>query len=330
MRGMSVAHTWQQGGRNGYGTPTSRATLEALRALEVTWISLTPFGFQESLRADAVQLVTAHSAGESDDRLRREIEAAHAVGLKVLLKPHLWIERGEWSGQIDPGSPEAWAHWFESYRRFMMHYAALAQQTGCEMLTVGVELGSSSRAWPDHWRSLVAELRKVYAGPLVYAANWDEAYDIPWWNAVDYIGVQFYGPLTDHLEASPSELSRGLKAHLDRYDALATREGRPLLFTEVGYKSIRATAVRPHVWPEQLTSRDRVPSEQAQALAYRVFLEAIRDRRQVAGLFWWKWFTDPNTDEEGRDGFSPRGKQAEGLLRAAFRGECLERAVAAP
>jgi hypothetical protein len=37
----------------------------------------------------------------------------------------------------------------------------------------------------------------------------------------------------------------------------------------------------------------------------------------VEQIYWWKWFTNPATNEEGPVGFSPRGKPAEAVLRDA-------------
>jgi hypothetical protein len=93
-----------------------------------------------------------------------------------------------------------------------------------------------------------------------------------------------------------------------------------VLFTEVGYKSIHGTEVHPHTWPEELSAP--TVDAAAQARAYRLFLDGIRDRPFVAGVYFWKWFTDPDTDEEGPGGFSPRGKPAEAVLRAAYGGRC--------
>jgi hypothetical protein len=319
QRGICLAHSWEERGARGYGTEVSAATLQELRALGATWVSLTPFGFMASASSDEVHLIRDRfRGGETDERLTAEIRAAHQAGLKVLLKPHLWIRNGTWQATLDPGSPEGWARWFQSYRAFMLHYAVLARTAGADMLSVGVELGSATRRDPQAWRKLIAEVRAEYPGPLVYGANWDEALHVEFWDALDFIGVHFYAPLATHEGAPPEELAAALDRHLDAYQALAERTGRKVLFTEVGYKSIRGTALKPAAWPEELTAEERVPSQEAQALAYRVFLDRVARRPSVAGLYVWKWFTNPDTREEDETGFSPRGKQAEAVLRAAF------------
>jgi hypothetical protein len=318
MAGMCYAHNHQGGGARGYGTDTDRASLAELAALGVDWISITPFGWQRDVHSTEIRY-GSYGAGETDERLRRTIAAAHEAGLRVILKPHLWLSHNQWRGHIDPeGGDEGWARWFESYTAFILHHAALAQEAGADMLTVGVELGSSSRAHPERWREVIRCVREVYSGPIVYAANWDEADGVTFWDAVDYIGVQMFAPLTDHSEAGQGELAASAAQYLARWEALSARFERPLLLTEVGFKSIAGTAIAPYLWPEQLPPGAAAVSEAAQAEAYCAILETFGQSERVAGMFWWKWFTDPDTDEEGPEGFSPRGKLAEDVLRFAF------------
>lgn len=328
QRGISFVHSWEERGQKGYGSETSRRSLQELRSLGTTWISVMPFGFLPSLDADSVRLpdddrgpssLFRRSAGESDDRIRNQITDAHALGIKVLLKPHLWIGRGAWCGEINPGTPERWTRFFASYERFLLHYAELAQGAGADMMTVGVELCSTTARFADRWRELIAKTRTLYKGPLVYAANWDEVGRVPFWDSLDFIGVQFYAPLAEGPESTEAAMARRLSGHLDALLQVARRVRRSILFTEVGYKSIRGTAVQPHLWPEHLPSGGAVTADgAAQAQAYRVFFDGIRQRDWVAGVYVWKWFSNPESPEEDATGFSPRGKPAEAVLRAAF------------
>src|SRR5579859_4021637 len=96
QRGVCYAHTWRGGGRDGYGSEASGRTLERLHAMGVDAISLTPFGFMASLSSTEV-LVLQPASGESDERLAHEAARAHGLGMKVVLKPHLWIRGGAWA-----------------------------------------------------------------------------------------------------------------------------------------------------------------------------------------------------------------------------------------
>lgn len=328
QRGISFVHSWEGGGARGYGSPTSRRSLQELRTLGATWISVMPFGFVAALDADDVQFLDDdeaspgrqfRAAGETRERVRRQIADAHELGLKVFLKPHLWVRRGAWCGEISPSTPERAMRFFERYGRFVLHHARLAQDAGADLFSVGVEMCSMSSGDPARWRELIRQVRQIYHGPLVYAANWDEASRVPFWDALDYIGVQFYAPLADTVDATDAVMSARLATQLEPLGELARRTHKQVLFTEVGYKAIRGTAVQPHLWPEQLRKSDVEISLPAQAQAYRVFFQGVRLRPWLGGVYIWKWFSDPESTEEDAGGFSPRAKPAESVLRAAFR-----------
>lgn len=323
QRGISVAHNYQDGGAKGYGTKTSAATLKELRDLGVEWISLTPFGFMRSLTDAQVHSIGNYRAGETDERMHREIRQAKALGLKVMLKPHIWVVRGHWRGEIELPDAAAWRRWFDSYRRWLLRYADMAESEGADILVVGVELRSTERQQERRWRDLVSEVRRRFQGEITYSANWDDATSLPWWDAVDYIGVQFYPPVATSETASRSDIHSAVAARLDGIAAVARRHDKPVLFTEVGYRAASDGLVHPHEWPERKAEVRFDP--RSQATGYQTLIEAVRNRPWVHGLYWWKWFTDPDTAEEGPAGFSPRGKVAETILRAAYGGRCVAR-----
>ena len=65
-----------------------------------------------------------------------------------------------------------------------------------------VRISSAVAADPDAMRHLVAEVRAIYGGKLVYAANWDEIDRVRFWDALDYVGVQLYAPLARRADES--------------------------------------------------------------------------------------------------------------------------------
>ncbi|MEZ4247434.1 MAG: hypothetical protein R3B99_04245 [Polyangiales bacterium] len=317
-RGVCFAHEYRDHGARGYGSETSRASLEELRALGVDTISLTPFAFLSSLESPEIHLAESHPGAETDERLAREVATCRALGLRVMLKPHLWIAGGAWVGTIDMPDDGAWARWQRSYRAFVLHYARFAAEHALPSFVIGVELDPIVLRFEDFFRALVAEVRAIYDGEVLYAANWDRAVDVQLWDAVDAIGVQFYPPLADTPEAPRADLDARLAHYMTVLDALHRRTNKPIVFTEVGYRSAPGAEVRPHAWPEH--DAERQVSLHTQRRAYEAFFASLRGRDFLRGVYVWKWFTDPATRDEGPDGFSPRGKPAEAVLRAAYRG----------
>ncbi len=57
------------------------------------------------------------------------------------------------------------------------------------------------------------ELREVYNGQLTYAANWDEYKRIPFWEDLDFIGVDAYFPVSEEKTPSIEQASLGWQKH---------------------------------------------------------------------------------------------------------------------
>ncbi|HET9951407.1 MAG TPA: hypothetical protein VFS09_06390 [Candidatus Eisenbacteria bacterium] len=305
------------------GRRMGEAVLPPLIRDNVEWISVTPFGWQENLASTVIE--SNGEAGywsESDSGVVELARMAHARGMRVALKPHLWVTGGGASklAELDPGSAAGWRSWFASYRAFLLRYAALAESAHVDLLIVGAELTRASTRHPDEWRALIAETRRVYRGPLTYAANWyEEAEGIAFWDALDYISVQAYYPLAEKGGADRAALERGWSAPLRTLEALHEKWGKKVIFTEVGWKSTADAAVRPWEWTEdssQLLSR---VSTRAQADAYDAFFRAVWPKPWFAGAFVWKWYGRHERAGGADDiDFTPQNKPAEGVIARAY------------
>ncbi|MFB6098492.1 MAG: hypothetical protein ABEK84_05160, partial [Salinibacter sp.] len=186
---------------------------------------------------------------ESHAGIRSLSRRAHALGMDVILKPHLWVggyDEAQNRSEIGFESAARWRRWEAEYRRFLMVYARLAAQVDAEMLVLGTELTRSATERPGFWRELASDVRAVYDGDLTYAANWHKAYkQIQFWESLDYVGVQAYFPLTDAASPSLAVLREGWRSHRDDLARIHERTGRPILFTEVGYRSAPEAADAP-------------------------------------------------------------------------------------
>jgi len=322
-RGACFAHNWQKMGMSGYGTDASAEALDHLKSVGADWISITPFGWMSSAQDAAIRGEydrVMPGAGETKGRVERVIAQAKARDIKVMLKPHIWIRGGAWRGSIAPEADgkEAWGAWWESYRRFILYYAEVAAEQKVDSLVVGVELVSAVKQNPEQFIRTIEAVREVYDGHLTYSANWDEEVSPKVWAELDAIGVQLYPPLSKEKDPEDAEIDRALDKHLTWWSEQAERVDKPILLTEVGYKSTPTTLIEPFGWPENLPEKERVPDQEIQARAYAALFRAIPRHPRVKGVFIWKYFTDKDTDEEGPYGFSPRGKKAEEVLKTAF------------
>jgi hypothetical protein len=302
----------------GYGSPAYERTVEEAARMGATWVSLTPFGRTWDLKPTGIDLTFEAPFAENRRAVLAAMRQAHARGLQVMLVPHLWVESGGWRALIDPGDDAAWARWAEAYRAFLLAWAEVAREGGAEMLSVGVEL----RSWVTTPRAgsmlaIIDDVRRAYPGKLTYSANWDDVEDTVIFGALDLIGINAFYPLADHDGASRAELSAGGRRVAAKIEAFARRMERPVVLTEIGYTTRANPAVRPWEWPDAMVGV--VPDEQAQADAYRALIAPFLDARWCAGFFVWRLYADPDdVSQEAEWGFSPRGKQAELVLRDAF------------
>ncbi|MEM1007563.1 MAG: hypothetical protein AAGJ35_01035, partial [Myxococcota bacterium] len=177
----------------------------------------------------------------SDARLRTTIQQAQRRGLEVFLLPIVRLqERGpnDWRGVLAPKHPE---RWWQSYRRYLFHYAELAQQHNVALISVGSEL-VSMEPQRQRWLDLITGIRQIYSGKLIYSANWDHYEPVTFWDALDYIGISNYYELSKKINPPLKQLKQAwtkIRKDIERWKQRYPNQ--PLLFTEVGYYSQQGT-----------------------------------------------------------------------------------------
>lgn len=321
-RGVCLAHSWENSGNNGYGTASSAESLDHLAALGTEWVSITPFGFMSTTNDTRVR--GEHDSeipdgAESKQRLVQVVAQARQHQLKIMLKPHIWIRGGAWRGAIQPYDARGkldWQTWWDSHDAWILYYAEIARELEVEALVVGLELHTAVQAHPERLRALAESVREIYPGHITYAANWNEPVPQDVWKSLDSVGVQFYPPLVSEQGAyDEAEARSTMRKHLDAWSRLARRIDRPLVLTEVGYRSADIAFSHPNAWPEKFEGKT---DERRQKKAYKLLFEEVANTPNLKGIFLWKYFTNARTDEEGPSGFSPRGKQAEAVVRQYY------------
>ena len=304
QRGISFAAANPRLGT--YGTPQSESSLADAKSLGADWISIMPFAFHSG--TPELRFGSARS-WENDESLHAVTRQAHAHGFKVMLKLHVW-GRGEL--QMDTWSDEQWQKWFADYGAFVEHYARLARDAKADAFCIGNEQKVSSRKEKE-WRSLIARARAIYQGPITYGANFDEVFDVPFWDAVDWIGVSGYFPLDDAATPSRAALVRAWQPILAKLEALSTRHRKPVLFTEIGYRSANGAA-----WRQWEIPRDAPANLDAQRIAYEAFFETVWSRPWVAGAYPWKWFSYPGHGSADGNDYDFEKKPARAVIRDAY------------
>ncbi len=305
--------------------PITARTLDPMIRNNIEWLVLVPYGWQEHHRsAEVRRLSSAGYHGSASDAGIIQISAlARSRGMHIMLKPQLWLmnyRHGVWLPDIAMDSTGRWREWFASYRRLILHYASLAAKVRADALCIGTELRGTVREKPDQWRSLIAEIRSVYPGKLTYAANWDrEAEEVQFWDDLDYIGVQAYFPVSRGKEPDLAECIASWQSAASRLELLSARWKRPVLFTEIGYKSTADATIYPWEWPHPISGFFKRVSVGTQAKAYRAFFHVVWEREWFAGAHVWRWYADHDSAGGSRNiDFTPQNKPAQNVIARGF------------
>ncbi len=254
----------------------------------------------------------------SDDSLRYAIQQARARGLQVLLKPHIDTHDGQWRAMINPGDANAF---FASYTAMMNHYADLASQQGVLGLCVGAELISMSNnpAYDSRWRTLIGGIRARFGGTLTYSANWggegftEEYPKIPFWDALDQLGISAYFELSGNTTPSVQSLNASwANWKATKIAPFQQRWNKPVFFTEVGYRSVDGAARQPWNW-DASGSLDT----QEQVDCYESLFQTWGSVPWFVGAAFWQWDTNANVSGTSTD-YPIQNKPAYGTMRNWF------------
>ncbi|WP_299436802.1 hypothetical protein [uncultured Aquimarina sp.] len=292
------------------------AAIDDLIRSNIEWVAVVPFLDQED--EQTLEMRKPKKVGQwsrRDSLFIKTITELKEKNIHIMLKPHLWLSSG-WRSNVTQSNSTDWDTWFASYRVNIIHYAKMAAKTNTELLCIGTELRSSLQAQPEQWKSLVKEIKQIYKGKLTYAANWDGEYEyLDFWDELDYIGIQAYFPLTEGSHPDINTVKKGWKKHIDMLELLSKKHHKPILFTEIGYKSEASGTIRPWEWGSALSVLSKQKSDKTQQIAYQALYEELWGKSWFAGTYIWQWNTRSKKENAPTNlDFSPRFKPAENTI----------------
>lgn len=293
-----------------FGGAAADTALAQAKTLGASAVAIIPFLWQPSPASPDL----VRGADMNDDELRAAIRQAHARGLAVVVKPHVWVPQS-WAGAVVMNSQADWRQWFANYQREIMPLAQIAASEKAEALAIGTELAQTSRQ--PEWRDVIDKVRAAFSGRLLYVAhNADEAETVPFWDRLDAIGVSLYPPLGD--DADRGYRRTAMAAVADRLDMLALVHRKPLIVAEIGLRSAAGAAAKP--W-ESAEERGAAADPQLQADVLGDWLVTLK-RPTIDGVLIWRWFTDPDAGGLADTDFTVQGKPAEQVLQCRWTQSC--------
>ncbi len=294
----------------------SKRHVQPILNIHANYASVMPFGFIRELSHPDIQYNSSRQwFGETKTGVKQYIDMLNNEEIHVMLKPQIWVWRGEFTGDIKMETEADWKLLEDSYTKFILDYAEVAQETKADIFCIGTELEGFIEARPDYWKDLIKKIKAIYSGKLTNAANWNEYTKTPFWNDLDYIGIDAYFPVSDLKTPTVEACKLGLnpwkiemKTYYEQYD-------KPILFTEFGFRSVDFTGKEP--WNSD-RDMDKVNLE-AQTNATKAFFETFWNEDWVAGGFIWKWFHNHEQSGGQNDSqFTPQNKPASTIMAQYF------------
>lgn len=290
-----------------------------LKTNNFEWIILTPFIGQKQYNLPELSIPSQERFERLEKRYREIKQTCDSLGIRVMLKPHIWLREntpGKWRSNIEMKNEEDWKTWFDSYEEVMLQYAQLAEDLGFQQFCIGTELETTVKQKPEKWKALIQKARAIYSGKITYAANWNQEYEeVPFWDKLDYIGIQAYFPLSDGPNPTVEELEASWRPFLDEIEAVSNTFDKPVLFTEMGYRSLKGTSQTPWEWAGFSHLFLRISKEE-QYRCYEAFFNTVWQEPWFHGLHIWEW--QGRMDDGDNTSFSVQYKPALNLIARRF------------
>ena len=101
---------------------------------------------------------------------------------------------------------------------------------------------------------------------------------------------------------------------LEKVSKVKSKYNKPLLITEIGFRSVESPWTSPHE-----EAGNKTFNEEDQATAYSAVFKALEQKPVIDGIFWWKWPTnlEPRNWPDRR--FIPYDKKSQQVIGHWFK-----------
>ncbi|OYU70461.1 MAG: hypothetical protein CFE28_10960 [Alphaproteobacteria bacterium PA2] len=228
----------------------------ALAYIKSTGANFVPVDWPVNFKNDGSIVPAADAASQTPNfaDLSYVVSAAHDLGLKVFLKPHVTLSttadnRNTWNTDLTTFSADLM---FRDWSGYLTSLASFAQQSSVEGIVIGTEMNFIDTSHRGEWAALIANVRAQFTGLVTYDALFNlnatvmDVGDVVFWDLLDAISVSLYVPLSQNDNASAEELLAawtnnpfGDIKDVTRYlSDLSVRYAKPVIALEGGYQSV--------------------------------------------------------------------------------------------
>jgi len=287
-----------------------------LTELGANWIAICPFGIMKTGSTDLAYNSPLNWYGDREEGLINQIRNAKKAGLKICIKPHLYVRGEGWPGEYYPGKSK-WSVWEQNYRAYLLFLSELGQREKVDLIMIGTECKTSVNQRPQFWDNLIDSVRAVYAGQLSYAANWDNYQTVPFWEKLDFISIDAYFPLSKKKTPTVEEVEKSWIPINQKLADFSVSKSKKIIFTEYGYRSTDNAAGQQ--WFIESRSKVELVNLEAQVNAYLGFYNSVWGQDWFAGGFVWKWYQDSNSGGLLDSDYTPQNKPVILIIRKIYK-----------
>lgn len=294
----------------------NEASFQGLKALNVDWISVIPYAYTGKNTSKVTYNYPHQWWGEREEGVIETLSIANKQGLKVMLKPHVWVSGEGWPGEFSCSTETEWKHWEDSYAKYILRLATIADSMDVPVFCIGTEYRIAVRERPEFWMKLIDSVRRIYKNKVTYAANWDNYEQVSFWDQLDFIGIDAYFPITSSKHPELKDLEEGFKKLSNQLEAFSDSCNQQILFTEYGFRSLDyATSGYYKYQVDELET-----NHQLQADAYTAFFNTLWKKSWMLGGFFWKYQFRSESELGGKENnrYTPQFKPAEKIIKSAY------------
>ena len=301
-------------GQIGYESDRLHDNLLLIRNSGAEWVTLSQIYYQRGKHAS--EIFSDTKLTPSFTSLANVVEDAHRLGLLVRLSPILNLteeskEGDDWRGFIHPDNP---SQWWDQYRKMILSAARFARDNDIESLNIGAELNVMQR-YRDQWMDLIAAVKNEaeYKGLIGYQVNFDALNLMDWGEALDYVAIAAYWPLSEDRDPTLDTLMRSW-ANIDQLlvEWKSKQPGISIEFGEIGYASQPYSSVLPYSWKPH---KGGAVSIKEQEVCYRALHDYLASSKVVEGVHIFAL----TTDEQDSIGYTPYGKPAYDVMEQILK-----------